>query len=145
MIKFFRLSRHKMLTENKFSKYLFYATGEIILVIATTNGFVLISGCGHAGIINTMDQITSDIFDDKVYTAIGGFHLVTATDEHLEWTAGKMKEFGVSQLIGALCTGINALYSLKSLMGLDRSQAVVGSVGDHLDLVNGICAGVIAK
>lgn len=33
MIKFFRKIRHKMLTENKFSKYLIYAIGEIVLVI----------------------------------------------------------------------------------------------------------------
>ena len=33
MIKFFRKIRQKMLTENKFSKYLIYAIGEIILVI----------------------------------------------------------------------------------------------------------------
>ncbi len=33
MIKFFRKVRHKLLTENKFSKYLLYAIGEIILVV----------------------------------------------------------------------------------------------------------------
>ncbi|MFD2915817.1 DUF6090 family protein [Psychroserpens luteus] len=33
MIKFFRKVRHKMLTENKFSKYLIYSIGEIILVV----------------------------------------------------------------------------------------------------------------
>jgi sensor domain CHASE-containing protein len=33
MIKFFRKIRQKMLTENKFSKYLLYAVGEIILVV----------------------------------------------------------------------------------------------------------------
>tara|TARA_R110000744_G_scaffold97420_1_gene188243 strand:+ start:1859 stop:2056 length:198 start_codon:yes stop_codon:yes gene_type:complete len=33
MIKFFRKIRQKMLTENKFSKYLLYAIGEIVLVV----------------------------------------------------------------------------------------------------------------
>lgn len=33
MIKFFRKIRHRLLAENKFSKYLFYAIGEIILVV----------------------------------------------------------------------------------------------------------------
>ncbi|MFT4832575.1 MAG: hypothetical protein ACI815_002231 [Psychroserpens sp.] len=33
MIKFFRNIRQKMVTENKFSKYLLYAIGEIILVV----------------------------------------------------------------------------------------------------------------
>lgn len=33
MIKFFRRIRQRLLTENKFSKYLFYAVGEIVLVV----------------------------------------------------------------------------------------------------------------
>ena len=33
MIKFFRKIRQRLLTENKFSKYLFYAIGEIVLVV----------------------------------------------------------------------------------------------------------------
>jgi hypothetical protein len=33
MIKVFRKIRQKMLTENKFGKYLLYAIGEIILVV----------------------------------------------------------------------------------------------------------------
>jgi hypothetical protein len=33
MIKFFRKIRQKLLSENKFSKYLIYATGEIVLVV----------------------------------------------------------------------------------------------------------------
>ena len=33
MIKFFRKIRQKLLTENKFSKYLLYAVGEIFLVV----------------------------------------------------------------------------------------------------------------
>ena len=115
------------------------------IVIATMNGFVLVSGCGHAGIVNTLEQIRSAIYDDKVFAAIGGFHLVAASDEHLAWTAGKMKEFGVSKLMGAHCTGINSLYSLRNLLSLDRTQAVVGSVGDQFDLEHGISAGTIAR
>ena len=33
MIKFFRKIRQRLLSENKFSKYLFYAIGEIVLVV----------------------------------------------------------------------------------------------------------------
>ena len=33
MIKFFRKIRHKLLSENKFSKYIIYAIGEIVLVV----------------------------------------------------------------------------------------------------------------
>ena len=114
------------------------------LVIATKNGFVLLSGCGHAGIINTLEHINSKIGESKIDAVIGGFHLVNATDDHLKWTADKLSEFGITKIIGSHCTGINALYTLKSLMNLDRSSAVVGSVGDSFDLENGISPTTIA-
>lgn len=115
------------------------------LVIDTTEGLVLISGCGHAGIINTLEHVSANANSKKVFTIIGGFHLLSATQEQLEWTASKMKDFGVSKIIGAHCTGIDALYSLRDLLELNRGDAVVGSVGDSFDLKTGIKAGVIAR
>jgi 7,8-dihydropterin-6-yl-methyl-4-(beta-D-ribofuranosyl)aminobenzene 5'-phosphate synthase len=115
------------------------------LVIDTKDGFVLISGCGHAGIINTLEHIRLNIHEEKVFAAVGGFHLVNATDEHLKWTADKLLEFGVSKINGAHCTGINSLYTLRTLLNMSRTDAVVGSVGDSFDLKNGIQAGYIAR
>ena len=115
------------------------------LVINTDKGFVLLSGCGHAGIINTLDHVKEHINSNNLYTAIGGFHLANATDDHLKWTAEKLQEFGLSKIIGAHCTGINALYILKDHLNLNRTDAVVGSVGDSFDLENGIRAGIIAR
>lgn len=115
------------------------------LAIHTPKGFVLIAGCGHAGIINTLEQVTANIADSPVFAIIGGFHLVTATDEQLAWTAEHLQGFGVAKIIGAHCTGINSLYVLKELLSLSREDAVVGSVGDSFDLATGIHPGIIAK
>ena len=115
------------------------------LVIDTNDGFVLISGCGHAGFINTLEHIRSNINEENIFAAIGGFHLLSASDEHLEWTANQLQDFGVTKIIGAHCTGINSLYTIRGLLNLNRSDAVVGSVGDSFDLENGINPGSIAK
>ncbi len=115
------------------------------LVIDTKDGLVLISGCGHAGLINTLEHVSANGNNKKVFTIIGGFHLFSASEEQLEWTASKLKDFGVSKIIGAHCTGINALYALRDLLGLNRGDAIVGSVGDSFDLKTGIKAGLIAK
>jgi len=115
------------------------------LVINTEKGFIVVAGCGHAGLINTLEHVHAKIYQKNIHAIIGGFHLVTATDEQLEWTAGHLKEFGVSKIIGAHCTGINSLYALKDLLNLKREDAVVGSVGDHFDLEYGISPGIIAK
>ena len=118
---------------------------DMSLVINTEQGLVLISGCGHAGIVNTMQHAISKIQADKVHTAIGGFHLVSASDNHLKWTANKLKSFGLKYLMGAHCTGINSLYSLRTLLGADRKSVVVGTVGDKFSLEEGVQPGFIAK
>lgn len=115
------------------------------LVIETKDGLVLISGCGHAGLINTLEHVSANGNNKKVFTIIGGFHLFNASEEQLVWTAGKLKDFGVSKIIGAHCTGIDSLYSLRELLELNRGDAIVGSVGDSFDLKTGIKAGLIAK
>ncbi|WP_076412613.1 MBL fold metallo-hydrolase [Shewanella sp. UCD-KL12] len=117
---------------------------DLSLVIDTDEGFVLVSGCGHAGIINTMEHITANIHPGKIKTAIGGFHLVFASDEHLAWTANKLQGFGLEQMIGGHCTGIDALYTLRGHLHSDRKHMVVGSVGDEFTLKGGIKAGFIA-
>lgn len=99
------------------------------LVVDTAEGLVLISGCGHSGIINAMEFARKSVRAAPVYTAIGGFHLFAASDETLAWTAGKLKEFGVRNLMGAHCTGIEALFRLRQLAGLARDTAIVGAVG----------------
>jgi len=115
------------------------------LVINTKKGFVIVAGCGHAGIINTLEHVKSEIYEKNMYAIIGGFHLVNASDKELEWTAKHLINFEVKKIIGAHCTGINSLYSLRSLLNLKREDAVVGSVGDNFNLENGINPGIIAK
>jgi 7,8-dihydropterin-6-yl-methyl-4-(beta-D-ribofuranosyl)aminobenzene 5'-phosphate synthase len=99
------------------------------IVIDTAEGLVLISGCGHSGIVNAMEYARRSVRAAPVYAAMGGFHLLAASDATLAWTAGKLKEFGVRYLMGAHCTGIEAVYRLRQLIGLARETAVVGAVG----------------
>ena len=99
------------------------------IVVDTAEGLVLISGCGHSGIVNAMEYARKVVRDAPVYTAIGGFHLFAASDGTLAWTAGKLKEFGVRNLMGAHCTGIEAHFRLRQLVGLTRATAIVGAVG----------------
>ena len=115
------------------------------LVLETREGLVMLSGCGHAGMINTMDHARNAIREREIVAAIGGFHLLRADDEHLGWTAGKMRELGVRDFIGAHCTGINAVHTLREQLGLPRSDAVVGAVGASFELGKGIDPGILAK
>ena len=99
------------------------------LFFDTENGIVLISGCGHAGLANTLDYVQKIIPGRPIYKIIGGFHLLKLNNDKLEWTAKKMREAGVNYFVGAHCTGLNSTYSIRNFLGLTSKSALVGSVG----------------
>ena len=101
-------------------------------------GLVVVSGCGHAGLINTLEYATEITGAETVHAAIGGFHLLQASDADLEWTANKLLDLELEQLVGAHCTGLEPVYRLRNLVNLDRSTAVVGATGASFTLVDGI-------
>lgn len=108
------------------------------IVIDTKDGLIVITGCGHAGIINTAEYARMFVRRAPIHAVVGGLHLFAATDGQLAWTATKLREFGVSYLLGAHCTGIEATYRLRQLVGLDRQAAVVGAVGATFTLGAGL-------
>lgn len=115
------------------------------IVVNTSEGLVVITGCGHAGIVNILTA-TDQAFDHtKVHAVIGGLHLFEAKDEQVDWTADQMKSFGVRYLVGAHCTGIESLYRMRNRIGLPRQTAVVGAVGASFELGKGIHPGRVAQ
>jgi 7,8-dihydropterin-6-yl-methyl-4-(beta-D-ribofuranosyl)aminobenzene 5'-phosphate synthase len=115
------------------------------LVINTSDGLIVVAGCGHAGIVNTMEYARSINEEKTINTVLGGFHLMTATDEHLEWTGTKMRTFGVEHILGAHCTGINAVTLLREAGNYDRETAIVGAVGSIFTLDEGIQRGLLNR
>jgi 7,8-dihydropterin-6-yl-methyl-4-(beta-D-ribofuranosyl)aminobenzene 5'-phosphate synthase len=108
------------------------------LVIETESGLVVISGCGHAGVINTLEYARKTVKDAPVHAALGGFHLFRATPGHLAWTGEKLREMGLENFLGAHCTGIEAVFRIRESAGLDRDHCLVGSVGASFELGKGI-------
>jgi len=118
---------------------------DMSLVIDTDRGLVVISGCGHAGVINTLEYARAKVRAAPVHAAIGGFHLFALDDEKLQWTAGKLREFGVQNFLGAHCTGIEATYRIRELAGLSRKTAAVAAVGAEFKLGEGFKPGNISR
>ena len=115
------------------------------LIIDTAQGLVIVTGCGHAGVVNIVEHARSVVRPARVHALIGGFHLFRASEETLTWTAGKLREFGVENFIGAHCTGIETVYRFRADLRLDRAHCVVGAVGQTFELGKGIDPRVIAQ
>ena len=117
---------------------------DMTLIIESDEGLVLVSGCGHAGIVNILDHALDFSSANQVHAAIGGFHLINANEESLKWTAGHFKRVRLNYVIGAHCTGLESAYRLRELAGLNRDRAVVGAVGQQFS-PTGIASGIIAR
>jgi len=115
------------------------------VVFDTDRGLVLLSGCGHAGLVNTVEFARSTLRNAPLYAALGGFHLLALDDGRLAWTAAALKRAGLKHFVGAHCTGIEAVFRIRESVPLPRSACVVGAVGAVFTLDGGIDPGRLAR
>jgi 7,8-dihydropterin-6-yl-methyl-4-(beta-D-ribofuranosyl)aminobenzene 5'-phosphate synthase len=115
------------------------------LVLDTSKGLVVLTGCGHAGIVNIVTLAEKHFNGKLIYGIVGGLHLYASTDDQIDWTAAKLRSYHVENLLAAHCTGIEATYRLRRDLGLGRETAVVASVGSSFSLAEGIHPGSLAK
>ena len=65
------------------------------LIFNTSRGLVLLTGCGHAGIVNTLEYARQKVREARVHAVLGGIHLFEANAETLAWTAAKLRPMAV--------------------------------------------------
>src|SRR5579859_7678988 len=113
------------------------------LIFDTPKGLVVLTGCGHAGIVNICEYARATVRNAPLEAVVGGLHLYSGSDEVIAWTASQLKNMGLRHLLGAHCTGIEPTYKLRELTGLDRRSARVAAVGSYYDLDQGVNAGAL--
>ncbi|MBR2509915.1 MAG: MBL fold metallo-hydrolase [Lentisphaeria bacterium] len=75
---------------------------------------VLLHGCCHSGIINTIELCKKYAPNIKIHTIIGGLHLLHASDERLEKTKNYLQSNNINSLYLMHCTGQNAISYLNA-------------------------------
>lgn len=108
------------------------------VVIATPKGLVVITGCGHAGVVNIVTKAQQVVPGADLHAIVGGLHLFAATDSTLAWTGRELKARRVAHLLGVHCTGLEAAHRLRALLGLPREAVATGAVGSSFTLGSGI-------
>lgn len=86
------------------------------LCIKTDLGIVLITGCCHSGVINTLDYV-SQLFDKNIYMVIGGLHLNAASDERVNQTIEAFRKYKVNKIVPCHCTGFEVVRRLQEELG----------------------------
>lgn len=79
-------------------------------------GLVVITSCGHAGVINSVRQAQKASGVEKVHAIVGGFHLAPAPDEIVAKTVAAFKEINPDYIIPMHCTGMNTIIAVHREM-----------------------------
>jgi 7,8-dihydropterin-6-yl-methyl-4-(beta-D-ribofuranosyl)aminobenzene 5'-phosphate synthase len=95
-------------------------------------GLVVISGCAHAGIVNTIRLAQAITGEERVHAVMGGFHLTGMDRERLiAPTVAALKEIGPDIVVPAHCTGRTAQHDLEAAL---PEAFVLNMVGTTLSL-----------
>jgi 7,8-dihydropterin-6-yl-methyl-4-(beta-D-ribofuranosyl)aminobenzene 5'-phosphate synthase len=79
-------------------------------------GLVVITSCGHAGVINSVRQIQKTSGIDRVHAVVGGFHLAPAPDEIVAKTVDAFRTIDPDYIIPMHCTGLNTIIAVHREM-----------------------------
>jgi 7,8-dihydropterin-6-yl-methyl-4-(beta-D-ribofuranosyl)aminobenzene 5'-phosphate synthase len=79
-------------------------------------GLVIITSCGHAGVINSVRQAQTVAGIEKVHAVVGGFHLAPAPDEIVAKTVDAFKAINPDYIIPSHCTGLNTIIAVHRAM-----------------------------
>jgi 7,8-dihydropterin-6-yl-methyl-4-(beta-D-ribofuranosyl)aminobenzene 5'-phosphate synthase len=79
-------------------------------------GLVVITSCGHAGVINSVRQAQKASGVGRVHAVVGGFHLAPAPDEIVAKTVAAFREIDPDYIIPAHCTGLNTIIAVHQAM-----------------------------
>jgi len=106
---------------------------EQSLVINTRDGLIVVTGCGHAGVVNTIEHVRQMFPDRPIAALVGGFHWFASGEADIVEAGEQLRTRGVSRLIGAHCTLIEPMFTLRQ-HGWSREAAAVGAIGSDFSL-----------
>lgn len=88
-----------------------------LVINVREKGLVILSGCGHAGIINTILYAQQLTGVKEIYAVIGGFHLIGKDiEERIDQTVKELARFSPRLVVPMHCTGWRACYMIYRTM-----------------------------
>ncbi len=104
------LTQNRIYDDNTWQPDLVVLDDRAIVIKVKGKGLVIISGCAHAGIINTIRYAQEITGLTKVYAILGGFHLAGKEfEKRIEPTIDALKEINPELIVPSHCTGWRAL------------------------------------
>lgn len=98
------------------------------VLLPRIRGVIVVLGCAHAGVVNTLRLVTSLCPTEPVVAVLGGMHLCSATTKRLKRTVEELMAMNVELLVPAHCTGPQATAALAAAFGKRCMASQVGAV-----------------
>jgi len=99
---------------------------EQSIAIRTRKGLVVLVGCSHRGLINTVRHAIQIAGQKRVHAVIGGTHLGPAGEEQLDKTIAELRRLRIPQVVACHCTGFWAAARLAAALGSAFNPGGVG-------------------
>lgn len=96
------------------------------LVLETEKGLVLVLGCCHAGLVNTVEHVAYMTGRRDIYGVIGGTHLGFCGQDQITKTVTALRSLGIQKLAASHCTGFAASARLSRELPKEFQVAMVG-------------------
>ncbi|MGB2964808.1 MAG: MBL fold metallo-hydrolase [Anaerolineales bacterium] len=100
---------------------------QAIVINVKKKGLVVLSGCAHSGIVNTVEYAKEISGIQKVHAVIGGFHLAQADEDEINQTVDYFLEIQPQLVVPGHCTGFKAISRLAQAMPDQFVEGVVGA------------------
>lgn len=97
------------------------------IFIESPKGIVVVLGCAHSGVINTLDHVAQLTQAMSIYAVMGGMHLLRASEPRLQATVEALQRYDVQRIGANHCTGLNATSFLWSHLTGRTVDCRVGS------------------
>jgi 7,8-dihydropterin-6-yl-methyl-4-(beta-D-ribofuranosyl)aminobenzene 5'-phosphate synthase len=91
-------------------------------------GTVVLLGCAHAGVINTLRHIESVSRTSRWAAVIGGMHLLNASEERMQFTLEELRRRDIGTLVPLHCTGWKATLRLWQAFPQECREGAVETV-----------------
>ena len=100
---------------------------DMCMMADTSWGYVLILGCTHSGLENTLAHAMSQAKGKAIRAVIGGMHLVKSDEREIERNIRLLRDAGIEYAFPNHCTGFNASCQIRSEYRDKFSEASVGN------------------
>ncbi len=90
-------------------------------------GVVVLLGCAHSGVVNTVRYVSKLVNGQKIYAVMGGTHLLNASPSRLQKTIEAFRELGVQKIMLSHCTGLGAYAEIAKAFPGQTSWPAAGT------------------